>query len=395
MSKIEELLKNEKVEWKKLWEVTIWDKKFKGVDKHKLMKINKFHCYQANILESLASETGTVKILTTNKSNIFADENKELKIYEDEIICIPSGGNAIIQYFNGRFITADNRIATTYDPNKLSIKFLYYFLVKKIDLIASYYRGAGIKHPDMAKILEIDVPLPSLKTQEKIVKILDNFTNYVTELQAELQARAKQYEYYRDLLLSEAYLNKLNLEEGGGQAELRLKDACQIKRGRVISKTYLEQHNGKYPVYSSQTLNNGEIGKIDTYDYDGEFATWTTDGAYAGTVFYRNGKFSTTNICGVISPKNSSKLLVKFLTYFLQTVTKEYVNDGSGNPKLMSNVISEIKIIIPITKIQEKIINILDKFGYLVDETEGLLSKEIKQRQKQYEYYREKLLTFK
>ena len=218
MSKIDELMKNEKVEWKKLWEVTIWDKKFAGVDKHKQTKINKFNCYQANKLKSLISETGTVKILTTNKSNIFADEKAGLKIYNNEIICIPSGGNAIIQYFNGKFITADNRIATTYDPNKLSIKFLYYFLLKKIDLIASYYRGSGIKHPDMTKIIEIDVPVPSLKTQEKIVKILDNFTNYVTELQAELQARVRQYEYYRDLLLSETYLNKLNLEREGGQA---------------------------------------------------------------------------------------------------------------------------------------------------------------------------------
>ena len=148
-------------------------------------------------------------------------------------------------------------------------------------------------------------------------------------------------------------------------------------------------------MYSSQTINNGEIGKIDTYDFDGEFITWTTDGAYAGTVFYRNGKFSTTNVCGLISPKNSGKLLVKFIAYFLQTVTKKHVSNGSDNPKLMSNVMEEIKIPVPNTKIQEKIINVLDKFQYLITETKGLLPKEIAYRQKQYEYYREKLLTFK
>lgn len=196
---------------------------------------------------------------------------------------------------------------------------------------------------------------------------------------------------YFDILIKAAKLANINL---GIQWE-KIKDTCEIKRGRVISKTYLTRHTGNYSVYSSQTLNNGEIGKIDTYDFDGEFVTWTTDGAYAGTVFYRNGKFSTTNVCGVISPKSSCKLLVKFLSYFLQTVTKERVNNGSGNPKLMSNVVGEIKIPIPIMEIQEKIINILDKFEYLIIETKGLLPKEIAYRQKQYEYYREKLLTFK
>ena len=84
----------------------------------------------------------------------------------------------------------------------------------------------------------------------------------------------------------------------------KLGEVCEIKRGRVISKAYLEQNSGDFPVYSSQTRNNGEIGKINTYDFDGEYATWTTDGAYAGTVFYRNGKFSITNICGLIKPND-------------------------------------------------------------------------------------------
>jgi len=71
----------------------------------------------------------------------------------------------------------------------------------------------------------------------------------------------------------------------------KLGEVCEIKRGRVISKRYLEMHQGEYPVYSSQTRDNGKIGSIDTYDFDGEYVTWTTDGAYAGTIFYRSGKF--------------------------------------------------------------------------------------------------------
>lgn len=170
-----------------------------------------------------------------------------------------------------------------------------------------------------------------------------------------------------------------------------LGEVCEIQRGRVISKAYLEENKGEYSVYSSQTANNGEIGKIDTYDFEGEYATWTTDGAYAGTAFYRNGKFSITNICGLISPKNHNKLLVKFIVYWMQENAKKYVTGGSGNPKLMSNVVSRIQIPIPSIETQEKIVKILDKFTNYVTE----LQTELQKRTYQYEFYRDKLLNEK
>ena len=148
----------------------------------------------------------------------------------------------------------------------------------------------------------------------------------------------------------------------------KLGEVCDIKRGRVISKSYLEQHIGNYPVYSSQTRNDGEIGRINTYDFNGEYTTWTTDGAYAGTIFYRSGKFSITNICGLIQPKNRKDLLVKFITYWLQIKAKKYVKDGSGNPKLMSNVVSNIYIPIPSIETQEKIVEILSSINEYVPE---------------------------
>ena len=171
----------------------------------------------------------------------------------------------------------------------------------------------------------------------------------------------------------------------------RLGEVCYIQRGRVISKTYLEQNKGTYPVYSSQTKNNGEIGSIDTYDFDGEYVTWTTDGAYAGTVFYRNEKFSITNICGLISPKNSEYLLAKFISYWLQIKAKKHVKGGSGNPKLMSNVVSDIFIPIPSRETQEKIVKKLDEFTNCVTK----LQAELKARIKQYSYHRDMLLSEK
>ncbi len=165
----------------------------------------------------------------------------------------------------------------------------------------------------------------------------------------------------------------------------KIGEICLIKRGRVIAKKIL-QENGKYPVYSSQTLNNGILGFIDTYDFDGEFLTWTTDGAYAGSVFYRNGRFSITNVCGLLQVIQDN-ILHKYLYYILQITAPLHVNPGMGNPKLMSVAMQQITIPIPPLEIQQEIVKILDAF------TE--LNTELKARKKQYEYYQNMLLDFK
>lgn len=165
---------------------------------------------------------------------------------------------------------------------------------------------------------------------------------------------------------------------------------AELSRGRVMSKEYLINNAGEYPVYSSQTANNGEIGKIRTFDYDGEYVTWTTDGANAGTVFHRTKKFSITNVCGLIRIKNTKALNYKFLFYWLSIEAKKYVYSGMGNPKLMSNQIAKIPIPIPPLEIQQEIVRILDSFSMLTAE----LQAELQARKSQYEYYRNQLLAY-
>lgn len=175
--------------------------------------------------------------------------------------------------------------------------------------------------------------------------------------------------------------------------ELGDKNVAKLSRGKVMSKQFLEENKGEYPVYSSQTANNGEIGRISSFEYDGEYITWTTDGANAGTVFYRKGKFSITNVCGLVEI-NSDQLLTKFVYYYLTISTKKYVSSGMGNPKLMSNVMGKIKIPIPTLEIQEKIVQTLDKFTDYVTELTSELTSELTLRQKQYSYFRDNLLNF-
>lgn len=170
---------------------------------------------------------------------------------------------------------------------------------------------------------------------------------------------------------------------------VKLGDVCKISRGKVYSKKYLAEHIGEYPVYSSQTANDGILGKIGTYDCNGNFLTWTTDGAYAGTVFYRQGKFSVTNVCGLISCSNPI-LSLKFLYYWLTIEAPKHVHQGMGNPKLMSNQMAKIEIPLPPIEVQTEIVRILDKFTSLEAELEA----ELDCRKRQYEYYRDKLLSF-
>jgi len=167
-----------------------------------------------------------------------------------------------------------------------------------------------------------------------------------------------------------------------------IQELCKISRGKVMSKDFIKSNAGEYPVYSSQTENNGELGKISTYDFDGEYLTWTTDGANAGSVFYRKGKFSVTNVCGLLEIKNKV-MIPKFLYYVLSIEAPKYVNAGMGNPKLMSNVMAKIRVAVPPLEVQCKIVNILDNFTLLSAE----LSAELKARQQQYEYYFDKILN--
>ncbi|MEX4490697.1 restriction endonuclease subunit S [Haemophilus influenzae] len=186
--------------------------------------------------------------------------------------------------------------------------------------------------------------------------------------------------------------NRTFLEKLLDGAEIEWKPLIKVAsltRGRVISKEYLANNLGDYPVYSSQTVNNGEIGKINSFDFDGEFVSWTTDGANAGTVFYRSGKFSITNVCGLIKIQNNLELSYKFLFYWLSIEAKNHVYSGMGNPKLMSHQMEKILIPIPPLSVQTKIVRILDALTALTSE----LTSELILRQKQYEYYREKLLS--
>jgi type I restriction enzyme S subunit len=127
-----------------------------------------------------------------------------------------------------------------------------------------------------------------------------------------------------------------------------------VGRGRVISHREIARSlNPRYPVYSSQTSDNGVMGYLDTFEFEGEYITWTTDGANAGTVFARNGRFNCTNVCGTIKLKSDNHF---FVAKVLGKIAPRHVSRHLGNPKLMNDVMKRIKIPLPPTKAEQEAI---------------------------------------
>lgn len=206
MSRLDELIAElcpEGVEDVPLWAATIWDKKFDAVERIKQPKIIHYPYLLAAELFALEKDGGDVFLLSTGEQTGWTTEELAgSNLCEGEVITIPWGKSRpvkdVIKYYKGRFVTADNRIATSNDTEKLLNKFLYYWILSQGELIDTFYRGSGIKHPSMVAVLDMQIPLPPLPIQREIVRILDTFT----ELTAELTARKRQFEYYRDKLLT-------------------------------------------------------------------------------------------------------------------------------------------------------------------------------------------------
>ena len=397
MTNILELLKNEKVEWKKLGEIGDIFSGLKGVTAEDFKTgttkyipyISVFNNYEITNDSMLA----TVRINNIDKQNpvqvgdvLFtsSSENKE-----------DAGMTAVV---------TDNLKENTYLN---SFCFIYRFS-KDIEVLPSFSKhifrsielrkkisntAQGVTRFNISKerILSIEIPIPSLETQEKIVEILDKFTNYVTELQSELQSRTKQYTYYRDKLLSEDYLNKITkeMEEDRRLRVEKLKNICEFKRGKRLVKNEL-QEEGDFPVYQNSIT---PLGYYHEKNFDKD-TTFIISAGAAGEIVYSDRDFWAADDVYVLLTRED--IMSRYLYYCLmskQYIIKSKVRKASI-PRLSKDDIEKIIIPLPSLSLQNKIVKILDKFQILLADTKGLLPEEIEQRQKQYEYYREKLLTF-
>lgn len=179
-------------------------------------------------------------------------------------------------------------------------------------------------------------------------------------------------------------MSKMEVRKLGDIEDLGI---IEMGRGNVISKKDILSTPGNYPVYSSSSSNNGEIGRYGKYMFDDERITWSIDGG--GKLFYRNNiKYSVTNVCGWLKVLDEKKIISKYLYYLLinQWQKLNFNYSHKAHPSVIRNeyYVPNIEI-----KVQEEIVKILDSFTNLID----ALNEELSLRQKQFEYYREKLLN--
>ena len=234
-----------------------------------------------------------------------------------------------------------------------------------------YLNGdSGARHDRVSikdeTFFNMNINIPCLEEQTKV-------SDFLSLLDKKIELQSKKIE---DLKLFKKGLIGTLKKEKNLWSEYKVSDLFTITRGTVIPKNELKDSvsdNYIYPVYSSQTSNNGILGYDKIYDFDGKYLTWTTDGANAGKVFYRNGKFRCTNVCGILY--NETNLYVNELTAeLLNLETPKHVS-YVGNPKLMNNVMSNIKIFLPNDIESHNISNILETINKKIIIENSKLSK--------------------
>lgn len=402
------------VEYKPIWSLTAWDKKFNGVDKEKQKNVISYKYYLSTDFAKVERKNGNIKYISTGISGDDRYTTEELAgdyLAEGEVVCIPWGGTPNVKYHKGKFVTGDNRIATSLDTNILSNKFLYYWMQSKINVISKFYRGSGIKHPSMKDVLDMNIALPPLEVQCEIVHILDDFTLLSAELSAELKARQKQYDYYSEKLLN-------NIET----KEISFGDACDVVTDYVAAGSFGDiAKNVQYintPDYA-QLIRTVDIkNNFQKADYiyvsknafnylwrvnlDKECVILPNIGVNCGEVYYLSPKMLKyeKNILGpnaILVRSNTNN--IKYLSYLFKTrcFQKQLrkIISPAGQTKFNKTELKKLILHLPSKEIQENIVEKLDKLDEICNNIYNGLPAEIEARQKQYEYYRDKLLTFK
>lgn len=366
MNYLEKLLDSVEVEWMPLGEVADYEQPTKY-----LVQSNNYN------------DNFKTPVLTAGKTFILGYTNETEGIY-------PASTTPVIIFddfttsnkwvdFNFKAKSSAMKMITSKDKSKALLKFIYYWL----NTLPSELIDGDHKRQWISNFSNKQIPIPPLEIQQKIVAILDAFTELTAELTAELTNRRKQYEYYREQLLS--FENE--------QVEWKsLGELAEINTGRKPFIIFEKPNNFDY-------LNAGTTrsGYCDVSNCEGDTVITPSRGQGGiGYVGYQANPFWLGPLCYKIRSLDNSIFLNKFLFYYLnfdKMLILGLKKEG-GVPAVNKSDLA--KVIVPVPKIeeQERIVSILDKFDTLTTSISEGLPKEIELRKKQYEYYRDMLLSF-
>ena len=292
-------------------------------------------------------------------------------------------GAGYVQYWNEPIFVCD--AFSIKGTNDVLTKYLYYCLVNMQDKIYATKKGGGVPHVHISSIDKFLIPVPPIPVQEEIVKILDRFAEYAAELQADLQARQEQYEFYRNKLLA---FNEIG---GGSVIWMKMSEVYDMKAGKTIISSMIENVKtlkNPYPCYGG----NGLRGYVSEYNQQGNKVLIGRQGALCGNVCFANNSFYATEHAVVVSEKGYC--LPRYTYHLLTKMKLNQYKTAGAQPGLSVSRLEKLLIPIPSMEMQLKIICILDRFDELISDLAQGLPAEIAAVQEQYEYYRNKLLSF-
>lgn len=329
--------------------------------------------------------------------------------FDKPAVCIPlvsSRGHGVaslneVFYQEGKFALGNILCGVTpLNEEYICAKFLYYYLNDKKDiLIVPLMKGGANVSLTVDTLKRVRVPVPSIELQKIIVNFLDCFVEYGIELTAELAARQKQYEFYRDALLTFKNIDDTISNERTNEMELsgvvrwiKLKDVADIGTGS--SNTNEAEDGGVYPFF----VRSQEPLRKNSYEYDETAIITAGDGVGVGKVFhFVNGKYALHQRAYRIHI-NVPYILPKYFFYYMKSNFLPYINKNMFQGSVSSirrPMLNDYPVPVPPLSEQQRIVDILDRFDALCNDITSGLPAEIEARKKQYEYYRDKLLTFK
>lgn len=245
-------------------------------------------------------------------------------------------------------------------PHDNVLPFYLHYVLHSYDVKKVFYGlGSGLRQNlSYEDFKYLDLPLPDIPTQKRIVAFLDDKTDKIDRAVKIKEGQIALLRERKQIIIQEAVTKGLNpnapTKDSGidwiGQIpahweKQRIRRLFDIGRGRVIPKEELVE-GGLYPVYSSQTKNDGIFGYLNTFDFDRDQLTWTTDGANAGTVFRRRGKHNCTNVCGTLTPK-SSEVDLDYCVYAVGHAAMFYKRPDTNGAKIMNEEMAAIEFPLP------------------------------------------------
>lgn len=301
-------------------------------------------------------------------------------VYDKPSVLIPRKGSLDkLYYVDTPFWNVDTIFYTDIDTSLVEPKYIYYYLEGQH--LERLNKAGGVPSLTQAVLNKVQLPVPHLEVQREIVRILDNFTSLTAELQAELQARKKQYEYYRNELLT--FGNDIKV--------VSLSEIADIGTGNSNTNEGLTQ--GKYPFY----VRFPEPLWKNEYEYDETAIITAGDGVGVGKVFhYVEGKYALHQRAYRIHIK-SNDVLPRYYYHYMRTAFLPYIKSTMFQGSVASirrPMLNKFPVPIPSLDVQQRLVNVLDNFEKICSDLNIGLPAEIEARQKQYEYYRDALLSF-